>query len=183
MKKILGIVGILVACAIVRLIPHAANVAPMTALALFSGYTISSRWGFLLAPLATFATDIIIGFYDVRVMVTVYTSYALIALLGFAFQAGRSSVRAITATFAGSLIFFTLTNFAVWAFGAWYAKSPEGLLSAYVNGLPFLRNSLLGDMGYGALFYSGYAAYRARASLRLHLKNALSRNKNIIVTR
>lgn len=183
MKKILGIIGILIACIIIRLIPHAANVAPMTALALFSGYAVSSRWGVLLAPLATFITDIIIGFYDVRVMAVVYGSYALIALSALALQAGKNSIRAITATFAGSLIFFTLTNFAVWAFGVWYAKSPAGLLSAYVNGLPFLRNSLLGDMGYGALFYAGYAVYHARASLYLRLKDALRRNKNIIVIR
>lgn len=183
MKKILGIVGVIVACIVLRLLPHAPNVAPMAALALFSSYTISSRWGLLVVPLATFFTDIFLGFYDWRVMAAVYGSYALITGFGVFVRAGKSSVRAISATCAGSLIFFTVTNFAVWAFGEWYAKSPSGLLTAYINGLPFLRNSLLGDMGYGALLYAGYAAYRARAPVIAHLKSTLGRNKNITATR
>ncbi len=183
MKKILGIIGIIVACIALRLFPHAPNVAPMTALALFSGYAVSSRWGISIAPLATLATDFILGFYEWQVMLAVYGSYVIIALMGAFFNAGKSSVRAISATFAGALIFFLLTNGAVWSFSMWYEKSLAGLISAYINGLPFLRNSLLGDLGYSALFYAGYALYRARAPVIARLLRLLMKNKNLIATR
>jgi hypothetical protein len=183
MKKILGIAGILVACIGLRLIPHAPNLVPMTALAVFFGYTIRSKWGVLLAPLAVILTDFSLGFYEWQVMIAVYGSYTLIALLSMSIRAGKNPVRMVLSTGAGSLIFFVLTNGAVWAFSAWYAKSPAGLLSAYMNGLPFLRNSFLADLGYGALFYAGYALYRARAPLVARLRIVLARNKKIIATR
>ncbi len=167
MKKILGMGGVVVACVLLRLVPHAPNVAPMTAFALFAGYAFTWRRGLVMVLLANLITDFFIGFYDWRIMTAVYGSYALIAIVGGLSGSGKSAVRAVITTWAGALIFFFITNGAVWAFSVWYAKTPTGLLAAYVNGLPFLRNSLLGDMGYGALFYLGYVLYLARAGIRL----------------
>lgn len=178
MKRILGMGSVVIACVLLRLMPHAPNVAPMTAFALFAGYAFSWRRGFLMVLIANLITDFFIGFYDWRIMVSVYGSYALVAVLSDRFNAGASAIRAISSTWASALIFFTITNGAVWMFSAWYAKTPAGLLSAYVNGLPFLRNSLLGDMGYGALFYVGYVLYLARAGIRLRLEHAYAKLVN-----
>ena len=180
MKKTLGMVSVVVACIVLRLLPHAPNIAPMTAFALFAGYVFTWRRGLVMVLIANLVTDFFIGFYDWRIMAAVYGSYALIAFMGGVAGSGKSAVRAVGATWAGALIFFFITNGAVWVFSTWYAKTFTGLLSAYVNGLPFLRNSLLGDMGYGALFYVGYVLYLARAGIKTRLVTAYASHINII---
>jgi hypothetical protein len=60
------------------------------------------------------------------------------------------------AAVASSVIFFLLTNFGVWMTSAIYAKSAEGLMQAYVAGIPFFQNSLLGNLIYTAVIFGGY---------------------------
>ena len=44
----------------------------------------------------------------------------------------------------GSLFFYLWTNFGVWFLDSWgmYSKDLGGLVYCYMNGLPFLKNSL-----------------------------------------
>jgi hypothetical protein len=47
--------------------------------------------------------------------------------------------------FGGAVFFFLVTNFAVWAMGdgSFYAKTWQGLMLCYANGIPFFGNTLL----------------------------------------
>ncbi len=153
--KFLGIYG--VASVLLRLLPHAPNVAPVGALALFAGARGKSGWS-MAAPLAVMAiSDVFIGFYEWKIMLAVYGSFFGIALLGRAVKKNASPENIVLATFAGSAIFFLFTNGAVWAFSPWYAKNAAGLMESLMMGLPFWRNSLIGDLGYGAVFFGIYA--------------------------
>jgi len=57
---------------------------------------------------------------------------------------------------SSSLIFFLVTNFAVWAFSPLYAANAAGLIKCYVAGLPFLRNMAEGDLFWGLVLFGGY---------------------------
>ena len=51
-----------------------------------------------------------------------------------------------------SLIFFVITNFAVWLVWDFYPKTFDGLILCYVAGLPFLRNTLMSTILYTGFF-------------------------------
>ncbi len=55
-----------------------------------------------------------------------------------------------------SLSFWLWTNFGVWLFGNLYPKTPHGFYSCYIAALPFLRNSLLGDMIWGLAIFGSF---------------------------
>ena len=153
--KFLGIFSI--ASILLRLLPHAPNIVPVGALALFAGTHGKTKWG-LGAPLAVMLiSDFFIGFYEWRVMAAVYGSFFIATLLGRAIRKNISPEKIVLATFAGSAFFFLVTNAAVWAFSPWYAKEAAGLLQSLAAGLPFWRNSLLGDLFYGFAFFGVYA--------------------------
>jgi hypothetical protein len=64
----------------------------------------------------------------------------------------------IAAALSGGMLFFFVTNFGVWLQGGLYAHSWDGLLQCYINALPFLRNTLLGDVFFSASMYAIYLA-------------------------
>ena len=99
-------------------------------------------------------SDLIIGFHSA--MPYVYASFILIGLMGVYLKKNRSFGTLFTITLSSSLLFFFITNFGVWATGTMYAKNVYGLLQSYVMGLPFLRNTMLGDLFYTFAFFYGY---------------------------
>src|SRR5690606_24958750 len=46
-------------------------------------------------------------------------------------------------------LFFLVTNFCVWAFGAMYPGTAVGLLACYAAALPFAGNMLLSSIAFG----------------------------------
>ena len=153
--KFLGIYA--VASILLRLLPHAPNIAPIGALALFAGARGKSKWGLALPLLAMAISDLFIGLYDLRLMAVVYGSFLVMGMLGRAIRKSVSAENIVIMSIVGSALFFLATNTAVWAFSPWYAKNIGGLLESLVMGLPFWRNSLIGDLSYGALFFGAYA--------------------------
>jgi hypothetical protein len=62
----------------------------------------------------------------------------------------------LTATGA-AVIFFLVTNFGVWISPATpYAKDISGLMASYEAGLPFFRNTLLGNLFFTFALYGAY---------------------------
>lgn len=132
----------------VRLFPHAPNMTPITAIAFTGSLYLGRRWGMILPLLALFLSDLFIGFYDWKIMLSVYGSFALIGLLSFVSAKHRGLVPLGLSVLGASFLFFFVTNGAVWAFSPWYEKSISGFLYSYELGLPFLRNMLIGDVMY-----------------------------------
>ena len=147
--------------AFLRLAPHAPNFAPVGALALWSGFYLPKRVGIIFPLLAMLASDAFIGFYDVRIMLAVYASFALMAFLGRLAREKHASARyAPLVAVLGSTVFYLATNFAVWANSSLYPQTAEGLLWCYTLALPFFRNTLLSDLMYGASFFAVYELAR-----------------------
>jgi len=140
-----------------RLLPHAPNVAPIGALAIFAGVYFSKRWGWALPIAAMLASDFFLGFYDVRLMAVVYGSFLVSAGIGMLVKRRKNFENVVVGSLAGSVFFFIATNFAVWMFSEWYPKTAYGLIASYAAGLPFFRNTVVGDLFYAGVFFGGYA--------------------------
>ena len=164
--RLLAIALVVFVAAFFRLVPHAPNAVPMVALALFAGAKLNDRRiAFILVFLSMFVSDLVIGFDATSPFV--YLSLGAVVLLGGAVGTKNSPFRILAGTFAGSVLFFGVTNFAVWMMQDLYPRTVAGLLECYVMGLPFFRNGLSADVAYAALFFGCFAyAERRYVSLR-----------------
>jgi hypothetical protein len=152
------VVSIVVAAALSRLLPHVPNVTPIAAVALFSGAYIADRWLAFVVPLAAMlVSDLILGFYGPGEMASVYLGFALVVALGLWVGEKGSALRIGSAAITASLLFFVITNFAVWAFGTMYPNSAAGLAECYIAALPFFRYTLAGDLSCTLLLFGGFA--------------------------
>lgn len=139
--------------AVLRVLPHPWNFAPLGALALYGGAMFGGRLRFVIPIAALFLSDTIIGFYNPGVMASVYGSFLVMVVIGANMGKRVTPSKVIAGALTSSILFFLVTNAAVWAFGHGYARSTDGLLASYIAGLPFFRNTLLSDLFYsGALF-------------------------------
>lgn len=159
--------GLVFTAALSRLIPHPWNFTPITAIALFGGAKFSAKkYAFLVPFAALFLSDLLIGVYGRMPMV--YLSWAAVIGIGFWIRTKRGASPVAAGVLAGTMLFFLLTNFGVWAFGTLYPKSFSGLVQCYVVGLPYFRNMLVGDVFYAALLFGSFAAAEKRFPLLRH---------------
>jgi len=147
--------------ALFRLLPHPPNVSPVAAMALFGGvYFTDRRLAFVLPFAALLLSDLLIGLHDT--MPFVYAGFALTVLIGFYIRSKLSATRIAAATVFSSALFFALTNFGVWLTSGIYPATASGLMQAWVAGIPFLQNSLLGNLVFTALMFGGFALLQQR---------------------
>jgi hypothetical protein len=167
-KQKIFIAIILVIVAIVsRFLPHLWNFTALTAVSLFAGNYLGFRWSFIIILPAMLISDYFIGFYDPKLMSFVYGSFVLLALLPILFK-GKSFLRWAGLSLTGSLIFFLITNWAVWYFGAMYSPNLSGLFASYVAGIPFLKNAILGDLWYTFMLFGVYEFVQLKIVERNH---------------
>jgi hypothetical protein len=147
----------IVAAVILRLMPHLPNFAPIAALALFGGTYLNKKYALGVPILAMLISDYLIGFYNPWIMLSVYGSFVLIGLIGLWLKKHKTIPNVLGASIFGSIIFFLITNFAVWAVPhSMYPHNLQGLLQSYIMGLPFLKNTLAGDLFYVATMFGLY---------------------------
>jgi len=150
------ILAMIVLAAVVRLAPHPWNFTPVGAIALFSGAMVRDRRvAFLFPLLVMFATDLIIGFNKLSLLV--YASFLLSVLIGRLLNQKRNLPRTAGATLLGSIQFFLITNFGVWAFLNTYPRTLAGLAACYLAGIPLFWNTLAGDAFYATLLFGSFA--------------------------
>lgn len=149
------IIFVLIA-AILRLVPHIPNFAPIAAMALFGGAYLGRRYALALPLAAMVLSDLFLGFDGIASRLTVYSSFLLIGLVGLWLKNHRSFQNIVLAAVSSSALFFVITNFGVWAFGTIYPKTIEGLMACFVAAIPFLRNTLAGDLFYTGVLFGGY---------------------------
>src|SRR5438105_530674 len=108
------LMGVVLAAAMSRLIPHPPNFTPVAALALFGGANfVDKRTAFLLPVGTLFLSDLFLGFSTLTPVV--YGCFALVVCLGLWLHRKRSAQRVAAAALMGSLVFFSVTNLGVWA--------------------------------------------------------------------
>lgn len=137
-----------------RLLPHPPNFTPIGGLALFSGMYLPRRWA-LSAPLAAMAvSDALIGFYSLPILLSVYGSFGVILLIGMWLKRRRRIMPVLSGVISGAVIFYLVTNAAVWAFSGMYPPTFSGLMASYVAAIPFFRMTLASTLLYTAAFVS-----------------------------
>jgi hypothetical protein len=167
---------------VARLAPHAPNVTPIAASAVFAGMVLRSRALALAVPLsAMLVSDLVVGSYDWRITMVVYAALALPALLARWGRAFRPVVVLPPLVLSSSLLFFATTNFAVWAFSGMYAHDLQGLVHCYVAALPFLYNTVAGDVLWTTLLFgSWWSAKFLLAPAQGGVLNAASRYSRLL---
>ena len=139
-----------------RLLPHPWNFTPIVAVALFSGVYLGKKYAFFVPLLAMFLSDVFLGFYEWKLMLAVYGSFALVGLIGLAIKKRKNPATVLAGSLTASILFFLITNFAVWQFSFWYSKTLSGLFQCYLLALPFFRSALLGDLFYTGILFGAY---------------------------
>ena len=152
--------------AITRLVPHPANFTAIGALALFSGaYFENKRTAFIVPLAAMLFSDILMealfrmgigimsGFHSS--LPYVYLGFVLSVTIGFWIKQQTSIIRILSGSLAASIIFFAISNFAVWLSG-YYGFTTQGFITCYIAAIPFFQNSLLGDLFFTTVLFGSF---------------------------
>lgn len=166
--RFVTLVGMTLAAAATRLLPHPPNFTPIAAMALFGGAHFANPLAAFAVPLsAMFLSDLLLGFGLHPVMPFVYGSFAFTVCLGRWLRARRLPLAVGVAALSGSVVFFVVTNLGVWLVGDLYPRTLDGLVTCYIAAIPFFRNTLAGDAGYTVALFGGFAlAQRYVGALR-----------------
>ena len=140
-----------------RFIPHPANFTAVGEMALFSGFYLQKKWSFILVIVVMLISDFFIGFYNPWIMLSVYGSFATVAILGWFFRNKAKGINVLGLSLFSSTLFYLITNFVVWLAGNMYPKNISGLLWCYYMAIPFYRNMILGDLFYVIILFGAYA--------------------------
>ena len=134
-----------------RLIPHPPNFTPILATAIYTPYMVNNKWLAMLIPLsAMFIADIIIGFHPY--MLWVYGAIGISTLLSYwSMRFNKKYMQLTVMTLVSSILFFIITNFAVWVIWDYYPKTIDGLLLCYSMAIPFFQNTIYGTIIYTSL--------------------------------
>ncbi len=147
------IVTIILLLCFSRLIPHPPNFTPLGALAIFAGATLKDVKLALIIPiLALLISDVVIGFHST--MVFVYGAFIL-TIAGSFYWLKQIGIFTLTfAAISSSILFFIVTNFGAWLTHEMYPTTMNGLIQAYVAGLPFFKNTLLSTLLFLAICFT-----------------------------
>jgi uncharacterized membrane protein len=149
------VIGLILAGIISRIFPHPLNIALITGATIFAGSRLGKIEGVIVALGSMAISDLILGSHDT--MFFTWGSFALIALLSHQILSKKLTIsRLAITTLSSSFIFFAISNFGVWLVGNMYALNLPGLVSCYVNALPFFRNTIIGDALYTSVIFGVY---------------------------
>ena len=161
-----GVLSLLVlGAAFSRLIPHPPNFAPIGAMALFGAAYFSRKGIALIIPIVAmwlsdlYLNNVVYGqYFDHFVwfyqgFYWTYGAFVVIGLMGFAILKTVKVQLVLVGSLSASILFFLLSNFGVWFSGNMYSNDINGLITCYTAGLPFFKNTIIGDLVYcGVLF-------------------------------
>ena len=139
--------------ALARLIPHPPNFTPIIAVAIMSSYFFKNVYlSILILLISMLLSDFIIGFYTN--MFFVYISLTIITFIFFKISNKIKYENLFIFAFFGSLIFYLISNFGVWALGNLYEKNLSGLIECYILAIPFFTNTFFSSIvfSYPAIF-------------------------------
>ena len=137
MKYLKISIGIFIALAASRFVPHPPNFTSLLALSFYVPALLGIRY--LPALIGSFLlTDIFIGFHSL----TLFT-WGSVMLIGLFSKFFLSSIYTrVLGALLGALIFFIVTNFGVWLMGS-YGYTFSGLIVFYNLAIPFFTYNML----------------------------------------
>lgn len=153
------------------------NFSPIGAMALFAGAYFSNQYKAFLTPV------IILLVSDLMIMQLIYPEYsngflydgwywtyisfATMVGVGVLFRGQKFLQSVVFGGLLAGVVHFLISNFGVWLGGLAitgqpYPKTFSGLMMAYVAGIPFFKNLLLGNLIYGFILFGGFELLKAK---------------------
>ena len=133
-------IGIFLALALSRFVPHPPNFTSLIALSFYVPVILGTRYIPALL-LCFFVTDMVIGFHSLTFFT--WGSVLVIGLISNYFKS--SLIKRISGSLIGALIFFVITNFGVWVLGS-YGYTLSGLISCYILAIPFFTYNIISTL-------------------------------------
>ena len=129
-------IGIFLALAASRFIPHPPNFTTLLALSFYIPALLGVRY--LPILIISFAiTDFFIGFHA-----TTFFTWGSVVFIGLLSQYFVSNLMSrIGGALIGACLFYLITNFGVWSLGG-FGYTLEGLIACYTLAIPFFGCSL-----------------------------------------
>lgn len=161
-------IALIALAAITRLLPHPPNFTPIAAIALFgAAYFNRQSWMMAIPFIALFLSDLFLNNVLYRewyggqfVFVSswwIYVAFGLVMLLGWAILRQKVNVvRVLGASLSASGVFFVVSNLGTFLETSMYPKTAAGLAACYTAALPFLGNTMLGDLVFSAVLFGAY---------------------------
>ncbi len=186
-QNLVIIITMIFIAAATRFLPHPPNFTALGAMGLFGAAYFNKKYlAFIVPFIALFLSDLVINnvfyaqYYDGFVFfhpssIWIYLGFAAIVIFGQFLLKKVNFSNVFLASLIASISFFVITNFGTWASTPMYTKDITGLIACFTAGLPFLPNTLLGDLFFsGALFGTYYFVARAK---NLELEHILDDQK------
>jgi len=153
------------------------NLAPLVAISIFSGAILKNKSYAFIIPLAAYLlSDVYMqvahgtGFYGIS-QFFVYGAMALVVLLGSKMNKIQP-LRVLGFTIGGSLLFWLISNFGVFAEG-YYGYSANGLAQTFLAAIPFYKNEfstklffnpIIGNVVTSGILFAAYAVLKNRVA-------------------
>lgn len=172
MRNFLLVVGLILIASFARIVPHPPNFTPIAAIALLGAATLTNKKLALILPitlmlisdgLLELASRIGLtqgwmaqgwGFHEG--MPVIYFTILLITCIGFVLRENRHPAWILAASLSSSVVFFVITNLAVWMFQDIYPKTLDGFIECYVMAIPFFAYTVIGDLFFVTILFGLY---------------------------
>jgi hypothetical protein len=101
----------------------------------------------------------------------VYGSFILIVAIGMGLLQKITPLRVMGGAVLSSVLFFLITNFAVWYGDSFYPQNLAGLGACYLAGLQFYQqdvfgnlflNTVMGDLFFSGLLFGSYELFNRK---------------------
>lgn len=157
-----------------RFVPHMVNLSAITAIGIFSAVYLTKKEAIGITLIARLVSDLFLGFFSWPLMVAVYISHLAGIVFGLwikksnELNGGQTFTRWAKIIFSGfgsAFVFYIVTNFVAF-YPEFYPQNISGLIASYANGLPFLRGTLVGDVGYTIALFGTFALVKSLANIR-----------------
>ena len=128
------------------------NIETLTAVSIIAGALLGPYLGLVVALFSVVGSDMVIG--NTNILLYTWSAWTVIGISSALLKRhsrSRVMVWMDSLKFTGfgvvtTFFFFLWTNFGVWHLSGMYPHTLDGLMLSYFNGLPFLRNQLLGNL-------------------------------------
>ncbi len=168
--------------AFARLVPHMPNFTPTEGLAIFgAAYFAKKYWAVLSTVAMLYFSDIVINNTVARSFFTEqegfiwFSPYMFFNLLAVVLTVAVTSnllkkisvVSVFGSVLISSILFFLVSNFGAWAEGTIpYAKDFNGLMAAYIAGVPFYYPSLISTLLFTTILFGSFEVFKLLISKR-----------------
>ena len=145
-----------------------ANFPIIGAVAIFSGSYFTKRRAILISLFTLLVSDIVInlGVYSGKFGVLTggwywtYFIFFLIVFVDWLIMRKQTVQRFVAASVVSALMHWLLSDLMLWINGSTdlrtmrpLSRGVDGLIQCYIQGIPFLRNYLVGTLVYGAIMF------------------------------